>query len=63
LPNDTVAKLAQTMMSKDIGSVPIIENERTQRLGGIVTDRDLAWKVVVEGRGLRREPLGRDLSG
>jgi len=50
LPNDTVAKVAQMMRSKDIGPVPIIENEQTQRLVGIVTDRDLALKVVAEGR-------------
>jgi len=49
LPNDTVAKLAQVMKGKDIGPVPIIENEQTQKLVGIVTDRDLALKVVAEG--------------
>ena len=38
------------MKSKDIGPVPIIENEQTRKLVGIVTDRDLALKVVAEGR-------------
>ena len=50
LPNDMVAKVAQLMKSKDIGPVPIIENEQTKRLVGIVTDRDLALKIVAEGR-------------
>lgn len=50
LPNDTVAKVAQMMRSKDVGPVPVVENEQTQRLVGIVTDRDLALKVVAEGR-------------
>lgn len=50
LPNDTVAKVAQMMKSRDIGPVPVIENEQTLRLIGIVTDRDLALKVVAEGR-------------
>ena len=63
LPNDTVAKLAQMMRSKDIGPVPIVENERTRRLVGIVTDRDPVLKAVAEGRGLRLEPLGRGFSG
>jgi len=53
LPNDTVAQLAQMMKNKDIGPVPIIENEKTRRLVGIVTDRDLALKVVAEGRDAR----------
>ena len=50
LPNDSVLQLAQMMRDKDIGPVPIIENEQTRRLVGIVTDRDLALKVVAEGR-------------
>jgi CBS domain-containing protein len=49
-PNDMVAKVAELMKSKDIGSVPIIENEQTLKLVGIVTDRDLALKIVAEGR-------------
>jgi CBS domain-containing protein len=50
LPNDAVSKLAELMKNKDIGSVPIIENEQTKKLVGIVTDRDLAVKIVAEGR-------------
>ncbi len=50
LPNDTVSKVAQLMKSKDFGSVPIVENEQTKKLVGIVTDRDLALKLVAEGR-------------
>ena len=50
LPNDMVAKVAQLMKSKDIGPVPIIENEQTKKMVGIVTDRDLALKIVAEGR-------------
>jgi len=50
LPTDLVSKAAGLMKSKDIGPVPIIENEQTRKLVGIVTDRDLALKVVAEGR-------------
>jgi len=50
LPTDLVSKAAELMKSKDIGPVPIIENEQTRKLVGIVTDRDLALKVVAEGR-------------
>jgi CBS domain-containing protein len=53
LPNDVVVKVAQLMKSKEIGSIPIIENEETNKLVGIVTDRDLALKVVAEGRALQ----------
>ena len=50
LPSDKVTKLAQLMKSKDIGSVPIIEAEQTNKLVGMVTDRDLALKIVAKGR-------------
>ena len=50
LPTDSVSKAAQLMKSEDVGSIPVIENEQTMRLTGIVTDRDLALQVVAEER-------------
>ena len=50
LPNDAVARAAQLMKNENIGPIPVIENEQTKRLVGIVTDRDLALKVVADGR-------------
>lgn len=50
LPLHTVAAAAELMKSGNIGSIPVIEDERTQKLVGIVTDRDLALKVVAERR-------------
>jgi len=50
LPDDPVSKVAQLMKKEDIGPVPIVDNEKTRTLVGIVTDRDLALKVVGEGR-------------
>ena len=50
LPNDSVAKAAELMKSGNIGSIPVIEDEQTQKLVGIVTDRDLALKIVAKGQ-------------
>jgi len=49
LPNDMVAGVAELMKSANIGSMPVIENEQTKKLIGIVTDRDLAIKIVADG--------------
>jgi CBS domain-containing protein len=38
------------MKSRNIGSIPVIENKKTQKLVGIVTDRDLALTIVADGR-------------
>lgn len=53
LPTDNVILVAELMKSQNIGAVPVIENEETQKLIGIITDRDLALKVVGEGRDAR----------
>jgi CBS domain-containing protein len=50
LPDDMVVKVAQLMKRENIGPIPVIENEETRKLVGIVTDRDLALKIVAEGR-------------
>ena len=51
LRNDTVSEVAQTMKNEDIGPVLIVDDGPDgKRLVGIVTDRDLAIKVVGEGR-------------
>jgi CBS domain-containing protein len=46
LPNDSVVIAAELMKSENIGSIPVIENKQSQKLMGIVTDRDLALRIV-----------------
>jgi CBS domain-containing protein len=45
-----VAIVAQLMKRENIGPIPVVENEETRKLVGIVTDRDLALKIVAKGR-------------
>jgi len=52
LPGDTVLKAALLMKTGNVGSIPVVENEQTRKLVGIVTDRDLALKILAE----RRDP-------
>lgn len=53
VPSDNVVKVAEMMKRENIGSIPVIENEQSRKLVGIVTDRDLALKIVAEGRDTR----------
>jgi len=48
-PTDTIPKAAQRMQKGNVGSIPVIESESSKKLVGIVTDRDLALKVVADG--------------
>lgn len=50
LPGDTVTKAAQLMKARDIGAVPVIESEKSKKLVGIITDRDLVIEVLAGER-------------
>lgn len=46
-PETSAREAAQVMKDEDVGIVPVVEGER---LVGVVTDRDLALRVVADGR-------------
>lgn len=50
LTNDPVSKAARLMEQENVGSIPVVEHPTTKKLVGIVTDRDLALRVVGENR-------------
>jgi CBS domain-containing protein len=49
LPDDLAGKAAELMKREQIGSIPVIENNETRKLVGIITDRDLAVRIVADG--------------
>jgi CBS domain-containing protein len=49
LPQDTVDIAARLMRIQDVGMIPVVDDERSPRLLGVVTDRDLALLVVAQG--------------
>jgi CBS domain-containing protein len=50
LPSDSVSIAAQIMRRNDVGPVLVVSDHEENRLVGIVTDRDLALKVIADGR-------------
>jgi CBS domain-containing protein len=46
-PDKTVADAAKLMRDEDVGLIPIVEGEK---LAGTITDRDIAIRVVAEGK-------------
>ena len=59
-PGTTAREAARLMKSEDVGSLPILENDR---LVGVVTDRDLAIRLLAEGRDRRHEGRRDRLEG
>lgn len=52
--NDMVRVVAQSMKAGGIGAMPVIDSHEKRKVIGIVTDRDLALKVVAEGLDSRK---------
>ena len=50
VPSDTAQRAASLMRDEQAGVIPVIENEQSQKIVGVVTDRDLCMNVVAEGR-------------
>jgi CBS domain-containing protein len=58
-PRDVVIEAARLMRDEDIGSLPVTEEGR---LVGMLTDRDIAVRVVAEGRSPNSTTVGEVLS-
>jgi CBS domain-containing protein len=54
-----VAEAASLMRSEDVGSLPVVEGGR---LVGMLTDRDIAVRVVAEGKDSNATSVGEVLS-
>ena len=60
-PDTTAQEAARSLKTEDVGALPIVEEGR---LVGVVTDRDLAVRVLAEGRGAEttvREIASKDV--
>lgn len=57
LASETVYQVAQRMQSFNVGSLPVVENYETKKLVGIITDRDLAMRVIATQRDAAKTPI------
>lgn len=46
---ETVQSVAKLLRDADVGCVPVIANDNSGRLQGVITDRDLCCRIVAEG--------------
>ncbi len=49
MPHDTAQKVARMLRDQNIGSVPVVTDQESRKLIGMITDRDLCCSVVAEG--------------
>jgi CBS domain-containing protein len=50
-PEDSAQKAAELMSQHDCGAIPVVEDEQSRHLCGMITDRDIAVRGVARGRG------------
>jgi CBS domain-containing protein len=58
LSSDPISKAAKLMKTENVGSIPVVENENTKKLIGIVTDRDLALQTLPDERNAKSMNVG-----
>jgi CBS domain-containing protein len=49
-PEATVADVAKKMRELDVGIIPVVDSPENRRLRGVITDRDLAIRVLAAGK-------------
>jgi CBS domain-containing protein len=49
LPTDSAQRVARIMCERSIGSVPVVMDQASRKLVGLITDRDLCCSVVADG--------------
>ena len=49
LPTDSAQRVARVMCDHNIGSLPVVMDQESRKLVGLITDRDLCCSVVAHG--------------
>jgi CBS domain-containing protein len=49
LPSDSARGVARMMCDQNVGSIPVVMDQESHRLVGMITDRDLCCSVIADG--------------
>ena len=49
VPTDSAQRVARMMCAESVGSSPVVMDQESRRLVGVITDRDLCCSVVADG--------------
>jgi CBS domain-containing protein len=49
-PEHNVQQAAELMVKHDCGEIPVVENDQNMKPIGVITDRDIACRVVATGK-------------
>jgi CBS domain-containing protein len=49
VPGDTAQSVAKIMCQHNVGSIPVVVDQQSRKLTGIITDRDLCCSIIAQG--------------
>lgn len=49
VPGDTAQSVAKIMCEHNVGSMPVVVDQQSRKLTGIITDRDLCCSIIAQG--------------
>jgi len=49
-PSTSLTDVARLMVENDCGEIPVVEDMGSRKLAGVITDRDIATRIVAAGR-------------
>lgn len=49
-PNSSLTEVARLMVDNDCGEIPVVEDMLSRKLVGVITDRDIATRIVAAGK-------------
>ena len=61
-PNARLSEVAQMMIDNDCGEIPVLDDDASRRLLGVITDRDIAVRAVARGMDVNTTKAGDIMS-
>jgi len=61
-PGDSAQMVARIMRDGNIGSVPVVIDQQSRELVGVITDRDLCCSIVADGLDPKTTPIQKFIS-
>ena len=61
-PSDSAQSVARIMRDRNVGAVPVIADQQTRQLIGMITDRDFCCSVVADGLDPKKTTIEKFIS-
>lgn len=61
-PASPLQEVARMMVDNDCGQIPVVDDLQSRKLAGVITDRDIATRIVAEGRNSQEARAGDCMS-